>query len=52
MIVIAITIQGQEFIYNASTGAVDTAKDKKGNSTFNKFYYIEDAREFARNYNK
>ena len=39
-------------VFNASTGAVDTAKDKNGNSTFNKFYYIEDAREFARNYNK
>jgi hypothetical protein len=39
-------------VFNASTGAVDTAKDKNGNSVFNKFYYIEDAREFARNYNK
>lgn len=39
-------------VFNASTGAVYTAKDKNGNSTFNKFYYIEDAREFAKNYNK
>lgn len=39
-------------VFNALTGSVDTAKDKDGSSTFNKFYYIEDAREFAKNYNK
>ena len=37
-------------VFDNSTGAVNTAKDKNGNSTFNKFYFIEDAREFARNY--
>ena len=37
-------------VYNPETGHVFTAKDRNGKSTFNKFYFIEDAREFARNY--
>ena len=37
-------------VFDPVSGSVETAKDKDGNSTFNKFYFLEDAREFARNY--
>lgn len=37
-------------VFDPSTGNITTAKDKDGKTTFNKFYFIEDAREFARNY--
>lgn len=37
-------------VYDPETGYVCTAKTKDGKSTFNKFHFIEDAREFARNY--
>ena len=37
-------------VYNPETGNVGTAKDKDGNSTFNRFGSLSDAREFARNY--
>ena len=37
-------------VYNPKTGVVDTAKDSDGKSTFNAFTFIEDAREFAKNY--
>lgn len=37
-------------VYNPETGDVRTANFPDETSTFNKFYFIEDARKFARNY--
>ena len=37
-------------VFHPETGIVDTAKFPDGQSTFNKFSTIENAREFARSY--
>ena len=37
-------------VFDQKTGDVKTAKFSDGRTTFNAFYFIDDAREFARNY--
>lgn len=37
-------------VFDEKSGSVETARFQNGNSTFNAFSSVEDARDFARNY--